>query len=283
MPQIITALAPELSASGIDQFRNIVLEHYRLHGRLFSWRQTRDAWCILVSEVMLQQTQTQRVAPKYAAWLERFPDARALASAPLADVYDAWQGLGYNRRALRLRDCARLSVDQYQGQPPDDEAALLAMPGIGRYTARAIRCFAYDRPAVFLETNIRAAIIFHFFRHPDLLVKDKALEAVADLVLDRVDPRTWYYALMDYGAWLKKTVPNPGRRSTTHVRQSTFAGSRRQARGAVLRALADIGPASIATLAERSGLAYPRMDAALSALVAEGLVRYEAGVACFAE
>jgi A/G-specific adenine glycosylase len=232
---------------------------------------------------MLQQTQTHRVAPKYEAWFNHFPDLAALAEAPLSAVYEAWKGLGYNNRALRLRETARLCQILHGGQVPDGEAQLLALPGIGRYTARAVRCFAWNHPETFLETNIRSALIFHFFADPQLLVKDKALEPVAAAVLDRADPRTWQYALMDYGAWLKKVAPNPSRRSTTHARQPAFEGSLRQARGAILKSMAAAGAGTVQELADRAGLAYPRAQEAVAALAAEGLVRYEGGVAGFSD
>ncbi|TFG83208.1 MAG: A/G-specific adenine glycosylase, partial [Spirochaetales bacterium] len=194
------------------EFRAAVLEHYRLEGRSFPWRDTHDPWRILVSEFMLQQTQTIRVLPKYLAWFERFPDMECLVDAPLADVYEAWRGLGYNNRALRLRQTAREIVSDHGGSVPVDERSLMALPGIGRYTARAILAFAFGKPGIVLETNIRTAFIFHFF--PGAVgVSDRELEPVAAATMDEADPRTWYYALMDYGAWLKKREPNPGRQS----------------------------------------------------------------------
>jgi A/G-specific adenine glycosylase len=282
-PVIRTAVPPALSSEAILGFRSVVLEHYHRHYRSFAWRDTRDPWHILVSEVMLQQTQTHRVVPKYAAWFEEFPDLASLATAPLSAVYEAWKGLGYNNRALRLRDTARICREQHSGQVPEDEAALLALPGIGRYTARAVRCFSWNHDDIFLETNIRSALIFHFFPDPQLLVKDQALEPVAAAVLDKADPRSWHYAMMDYGAWLKKVALNPSRRSTAHARQPAFEGSPRQARGAVLRALAESGTGTVQELADRAGLAYPRAQAAVAALAAEGLVRYEGGMAGFSD
>ncbi|MDX9956934.1 MAG: helix-turn-helix domain-containing protein [Spirochaetia bacterium] len=264
-------------------FRTLVWNHFQHNQRSFAWRETRDPWHILVSEVMLQQTQTHRVAPKYDAWFTQFPDLASLAEAPLSAVYEAWKGLGYNNRAMRLRNSARICLELYGGQVPQDEAALLALPGIGRYTARAVRCFSWNHTDAFLETNIRSALIFHFFPDPQLLVKDQALEPVAAAVLDRSDPRTWHYAMMDYGAWLKKVTANPSRRSTAHAKQPAFEGSPRQARGAVLRALAEAGAGTVQELADKAGLAYPRAQAAVAALAAEGLVRYEGGMAGFSD
>lgn len=282
-PVIQTAVPPAISPEDIQHFRSVVLEHYHRGHRTFAWRETRDPWHILVSEVMLQQTQTHRVAPKYDAWFQQFPDLASLAEAPLSAVYEAWKGLGYNNRALRLRNSARLCLELHGGQVPDNEAELLALPGIGRYTAKAIRCFAWNHAEAFLETNIRSALIVHFFADPRLLVKDQALEPVAAAVLEQTNPRTWNYALMDYGAWLKKVAPNPSRRSTTYARQSVFEGSLRQARGSILRAMAAGGTGTVQELAERAGLAYPRAQAAVAALAAEGLVRYEGGKAGFGD
>ncbi len=280
---IRTAVPPALAPEAIQSFRSVVLDHYHRNSRTFAWRQTRDPWRILVSEVMLQQTQTHRVAPKYDDWFRQFPDLASLAETPLSAVYEAWKGLGYNNRALRLRNCARMCLAQHSGKVPEDEDALLALPGIGRYTARAVRCFAWNHDDAFLETNIRSALIFHFFTDPHLLVKDQALEPVAAAVLDRSDPRSWHYAMMDYGAWLKKVAPNPSRRSTAHARQPAFEGSPRQARGAMLRVMAASGAGTVQELADRAGLAYPRAQAAVAALAAEGLVRYEGGTAGFSD
>ncbi len=259
---------------------------------------------------MLQQTQVARVEPKYLAFMELFPDASALASAPLSDVYSAWKGLGYNSRALRLRETARLCSELHGGQPPRTEKELLALPGIGRYTARAVLAFAYGIPSAFLETNIRAALIFHFFPGREA-VPDRELEAVAVALLDRDDPRTWYYALMDYGAYLKRREPNPSRRAAAYARQGRFEGSLRQARGAVLRALDDGGRSdegrgdggsgdggraepgeegggramgrALAEIAAESGLPYERVREAADALVRDGLVAERGGLLTFAD
>jgi len=263
-------------------FRKAVLEFYAREGRLFPWRDIDDPWAILVSEMMLQQTQTSRVEPKFRAWMERFPDAAAVAAADLASVYEAWRGLGYNSRALRLRETARICSEKYAGVPPRDERLLLELPGVGRYTARAVLAFAYGVPSAFLETNIRAALILHFFAGIEK-VRDGDLEAAADAVLDQGDPRTWYYALMDYGAWLKKREPNPSRKSAGYTRQSRFEGSLRQARGAVLRAISDRGPVALADFAAESGIGYGRLTEAAEGLTHDGLLLLEDGRLRFAD
>lgn len=255
-------------------FRKAVLEFYALEGRPFPWRDIDDPWAILVSELMLQQTQTSRVEPKFRAWMERFPDAASVARADLATVYEAWRGLGYNSRALRLRETARVCAEQYAGVPPRDERLLLELPGVGRYTARAVLAFAYGVPSAFLETNIRAALILHFFPGVEK-VRDRDLEAAAQDVLDQGDPRTWYYALMDYGAWLKKREPNPSRKAAGYTKQSRFEGSLRQARGAVLRAVSENGQLVLGAFAAESGIAYGRLKTAAEALARDRLVRLD--------
>ncbi len=264
--------------SAPEEFRAAVLEHFRLEGRSFPWRDTLDPWSILVSEFMLQQTQTSRVLPKYLRWMETWPDPTALAAAPLSEVYAAWSGLGYNSRALRLREAARAVAAMPGGRLPGDENALLALPGVGPYTARAVLAFAWRKPVILVETNIRAAVIFHFFRGREA-VRDRELEPVLDAVMDRSDPRTWYYALMDYGAWLKKREPNPSRASAGYARQGAFRGSAREARGAVLRAVSSLSGtgAGLDWLEEHSGLPRERLERAAGDLVAEGLLSYRDG------
>lgn len=266
-----------MDQQAIADFRSAVLDQYRRTGRVFPWRETADPWAILVSEIMLQQTQTERVVPYWRRWMELWPTPAALAAAPLDQVLREWSGLGYNRRARFLRDAAAVIRDRYEGSVPSDPEALDALPGIGPYTARAVVAFAFCRPEVFIETNIRAVYLHFFFPHEDK-VPDSRLLPVIEETLDRGDPRTWYWALMDYGAALKRVTVNPSRRSAHHVRQSRFEGSLRQARGAVLRSLAADGAASLCELAGRTDIADERLSVALSALSKEGLVAETSGV-----
>lgn len=183
---------------------------------------------------MLQQTQVPRVLPKYEQFVQVFPDFESLAKAPLASVLRHWQGLGYNRRALALKRAAEIVVAEHAGHLPRDIASLRRLPGVGPATAAALGAFAFDEAHPFLETNIRAAFLHHFFPNRDD-VPDSEVLPLVEATLDREDPRTWYYALMDYGSMLKRTTVNPSRRSRHHVRQSVFEGSRRQLRARVLR------------------------------------------------
>ena len=220
----------------IRAFRTKVRAHYRRHAREMPWRETRDSYRILVSEIMLQQTQVDRVRVKYGEFLSAFPDLTTLAAAPLDRVLAAWQGLGYNRRAVALHRCARILTLEHRGEVPDDTAALVALPGIGTATANSIRAFAFDAPVVFIETNIRRVFIHEFCPGREAVADAELLPLVA-AALDRRSPREWYYALMDYGAALARQVTNPNRRSRAYKRQSRFEGSDRQVRGAILRAL----------------------------------------------
>jgi A/G-specific adenine glycosylase len=263
-------------AAKIAAFRRRIWAHYRAAGRTMPWRETRDPYRILVSEVMLQQTQVERVRPKYEEFLAAFPDLEALAAAPLVRLLGAWRGLGYNRRALNLQRAARLVLERHGGRLPDDAAALVALPGIGAATAASIRAFAFDAPVVFIETNIRRVFLHEFFPRRAAVPDAEVLPLVAAALVRR-RPREWYYALMDYGAALARRVPNPNRRSRSWTRQGRFAGSDRQIRGAILRCLLDGGPAGVARLASvvagTVGADAPRVRRLVADLEREGFVR----------
>lgn len=228
------------SKKRIERFQRLVWEHYRAHGRSAAdlpWRRTRDPYRILVSEFMLQQTQVNRVKGKYTAFLKAFPTVRALAGAAFTGVLAAWQGLGYNRRARNLQRCAREIVARHGGKAPRTVEELLLLPGVGQSTAGAILAFAYDRPSVFIETNVRAAFIDFFFPRAKK-VSDREIRPLVAAAVDRKNPREWYYALFDYGVYRKRLRPGLGERSSHYKKQPPFRGSRREARGAVLKSLA---------------------------------------------
>jgi A/G-specific adenine glycosylase len=218
----------------IAKFRATVRGFYRANPRPLPWRETNEPYAILVSEIMLQQTQVERVRTKYVEFLAAFPDLAALACAPFQEVLAAWQGLGYNRRAVSLHRCAQAVMEGHGGLLPDDVTALETLPGIGPYTARAIAAFAFGRPTVFIETNIRTVFIHHFF-HDRQGVRDGEILPLVAATCDDAAPRDWYYALMDYGVMLKKEHSNPGRKSAHHVRQSPFKGSNRELRSRILK------------------------------------------------
>ena len=240
----------------MDPFRTQVrAEGVRLY-RDLPWRRTRDPYEIWLSEVMLQQTQVPRVEGRWPAWLEQFPSVITLAEASTADVLAAWQGMGYNRRALALKAAAEEVVRVYDGVFPQDTDALVALPGIGPATAQGIRAFAFDLPGVYLETNVRTVFLHHFFPEVPSVPDRELVPLITSTCPDSPNapdvsgdfaepqdaedtPRSWYYALLDYGAHLKKAVPNPSRRSKAYARQSRFEGSRRQKRAEVVRILLD--------------------------------------------
>lgn len=226
------------AAGDLGPFRARVLRLGRELWRDLPWRRTRDPYAIWVSEVMLQQTQVSRVDGRWQRWLGRFPTTAVLADAEPADVLEEWQGLGYNRRALALLAAAREVESAHGGSFPSDERELRALPGIGPATAAGIRAFAFDEPDVYLETNVRAVFIHELFPSADL-VSDASLVPLVRQACPERDVRGWYYALLDYGAWLKRAVPNPSRRAKAYTRQSRFEGSHRQKRALVLRALLD--------------------------------------------
>jgi A/G-specific adenine glycosylase len=217
-------------------FRKTIYDYYAGQGRVLPWRLTRDPYHITVSEVMLQQTGVERVAGKYEAFIALFPDFQSLAAASLDAVLAAWQGLGYNRRALFLKEAATRVTVEFGGVVPDSVDVLATLPGIGRPTASAVIVFAFNTPVAFIETNIRTVFIHFFFKDSET-VSDREIMPLVERALDREDPRSWYYALMDYGTMLKKQGEKGHRRSTAYRKQSRFGGSDRQVRGKILRLL----------------------------------------------
>ena len=264
-------LMMRLSKEQIENFQSLVWDFYTLYGRDFEWRQTEDPYAILVSEVMLQQTQTQRVLPKYEQWLSRFPSFYELADAPLKEVLLYWQGLGYNRRGKYLHEIAKRVVQEYGGKLPDCPKQLEQLPGIGKYTAAAVSTFAFCQPNSFIETNIRTVYIVNFFQDQEK-VHDKEILPLITQTIDQARPREWYYALMDYGVMLKQQLINPSRKSAHHVVQSKFEGSDRQIRGMILRLLTENETASLQELKKKIKRKPERIEKALRQLTNEGFL-----------
>lgn len=228
-----------VSPERLEEFSATVWERGRELYRDLPWRDTQDPYAILLSEVMLQQTQVSRVMGRWEQWLETFPTIADLASAPLPPVLELWQGMGYNRRALNLKRCAEEVVAMHDGVVPSDKKALLALPGIGPSTSAGVRIFAFRQPDMYLETNVRAVFIHELFPGRES-VADKELVSLVEATCPQdARVRAWYYALLDYGAHLKKTMPNPTRRSKHYTRQSKFEGSHRQKRAYLLRRVID--------------------------------------------
>jgi A/G-specific adenine glycosylase len=205
----------QLTQEQVKSFQNIIYNNYKKNGRIFSWRKTNNPYYIFVSEVMLQQTQTSRVEKKYEQFIHRFPTFKALVQAQLYDVLEAWQGLGYNRRAKFLHQSAQIVCSQYNGDIPKETKALHALPGIGPATAASIAAFAFNAPTIFAETNIRVVFI-HLFLAEQKNICDKTILSLVSQTLDAKSPRIWYYALTDYGAMLKSKGINPIKSKVFH-------------------------------------------------------------------
>lgn len=231
---------------------------------------TNDPYSIAVSEVMLQQTQVARVIEKYKFFLKKFPTVERLAKAPLQEVLSVWSGLGYNRRAKFLQHMAKHIVQEYHQVFPTELAELMKLPGIGRYTAGAIMAFAYNKPGICIETNIRTVFIHHFFDR-DRAVSDSDIVPLIESTLDMRNPRIWYWALMDYGSYLKTQGIGTHRQSATYKKQGAFKGSTREVRGAVLKRLAKSG-STLVQLKKELLFDQERIVTALEALQKEQLI-----------
>lgn len=289
----------EIQQNIIASFQKFIWDFYRDQGRFFAWRNSdsvvalrasqdlpatadkssdmiighANPYYVVVSEIMLQQTQTYRVEPKYEQFIEQFPDFETLAAAPLRSVLAAWQGLGYNRRGKYLQQIAQKVVADFNGILPDDPMVLETFPGIGKGTAGSICAFAFNKPTVFIETNIRTVFIHSFFQTQDG-VHDKELLPLIARTVDIDNPREWYYALMDYGVHLKKLHANPSRKSKHHIKQSKFEGSDRQIRGMIIKLLTEHPSIEREQLFKLIGKEGQRIERALGELQQERLVEY---------
>jgi len=255
----------------IDEFNSTLHDYFSKNGRgNLPWRLDTSPYAVFVSELMLQQTQVSRVIPKFNNWLEQFPDFRALAETSQSDVLRAWQGLGYNRRGRYAHQSAQLIMSKFGGKLPQTQHELEQLPGIGPNTAGAILAYAFNQPAVYIETNIRTVFIHHFFR-ANRKVDDKQLRPFIEAALDCSNPRQWYWALMDYGVHLKRTVGNSTQQSKHYVKQSQFEGSLRQLRATVLRTVLAAGSLTLVQIEQQH--IDSRLEVALNGLVMDGLLQ----------
>ena len=227
-----------ISRAEIIKFQSKIYNYYQKHGRDLPWRKTQNPYHILVSEIMLQQTQVDRCILKYNQFIKQYPDFSSLAKAPLAEILGIWQGLGYNRRALALKKIAYEINSTYNGKYPAEKTYLVSLPSIGKATAASILAFAFNKPEIVIETNIRAVYIHYFFQKKSS-VSDTELIPFIEYTLDKDNPRIWYYALMDYGTYLKKKNPLLTKQSSHYKKQSPFKGSDRQIRGRILKILTE--------------------------------------------
>jgi len=265
-----------LTASDVRSFRRKVHGHYRAHGRDLPWRKRITPYRVLVSEIMLQQTQVDRVIEKYQEFLAAFPDFAALAEAPLPKLLSLWSGMGYNRRALALKALAQKVMQEHKGRLPSDPENLLSLPGIGKYTAGAVMAFAFNKPVIFMDTNIRRVYIHEFFQDQEG-IHDDELTPLVKRTLDPADPRKWYNALMDYGTMLKQQHANPNRRSAHYTRQSPFENSNRQVRGRILKVLVADAPLTALQIVKKVGMDAERVKNNLVQMEKEGFIRKKGG------
>lgn len=226
----------KLTVDSVQAFKKKIYDYYHKNRRDFAWRNDITEYKIFISEVMLQQTQTSRVISKFEQWIQKFPTFQSVASATQYEILSTWQGLGYNRRGLNLARAAQMIVQEFNGRVPKSLDDLQKLPGIGPNTAGSISAFAFNLPVVFIETNIRTVFLHEFFSDKEA-VHDKEILVLVQKTLDQKNPRDWYYALMDYGVYLKKELKINNKKSKQYTRQSKFIGSRRQVRGAIIRLL----------------------------------------------
>ncbi|MBY0353043.1 hypothetical protein K2W90_01610 [Candidatus Babeliales bacterium] len=264
--------AQGMSTQTIRAFQEVIYNYYHQAGRTFAWRQEVTPYRVVVSEIMLQQTQTYRVAPKFDAFVERFPTFNELAHAPFEEVLRLWKGLGYNRRALNLQKIAHNLVTNFDGQLPNCPQTLATLPGIGKATAASICAFAHNTPTTFIETNIRTVFIYFFYR-TKIDISDKELMPLIEKTVDTSNPRHWYYALMDYGVMLKKNVGNLCKLSKHYAKQSKFQGSDRQIRGMILQVLLEHPLLSEHKLIQKIDRPQGRIQLILDQLCQEGFIQ----------
>lgn len=264
-----------LKPEQVADFRETVWGHYREHGREMPWREDPSPYKVLVSELMLQQTQASRVIPKFDAFMYTCSNFASLAEKTLGEVLALWSGLGYNRRAKFLHQTAQLVMSDHGGVLPDTFDELVRLPGIGKNTAGAILAYAFEQPVVFVETNIRTVYFHHFYADDHEPVSDSELETLVEQTMDRDNPREWYWALMDYGSYLKKTAGGRLASSKHYVKQSPLKGSLREMRGLILKALIE-GARGERELREKVG-ADERFAPAIDSLLRDELIEQRGG------
>ena len=266
----------KLSKRKISLFQKKIWDFYTAQGRLFAWRHVSDPYRVLVSELMLQQTQTHRVIEKFEEWMRVFPTFSLLAQATLHEVLLVWQGLGYNRRGKYLYEVAKRVVAEFDGTLPSDSEVLVTFPGIGPATAASICAFAFNMPTVFIETNIRTVFLYSFFQKRDQIHDFEIIPLVSQTV-DLLNPREWYYALMDYGVMLKRQLKISNKKSVHYTRQSRFEGSDRQIRGAIIRELTQWGVLNFDDLIDILACDGKRAERIIANLSDDGLITIDCG------
>jgi A/G-specific adenine glycosylase len=253
----------------VGEFQELLWQNGRELYREMPWRQDTRPYYVLVSELMLQQTQVDRVIPKFEAFIERFPDEASLAAASLGEVVAMWSGLGYNRRAKFLHEAAKMIMHDFGGRFPQTYEQLVRLPGVGPNTAGAILAYTFNQPIVFIETNVRTVYFTHFFEGSES-VSDAQLREVVEQTLDREHPREFYQAVMDYGTWLKRQGGGRLTQSRHYKKQAPLKGSVREVRGAIIKRLTMSD--QLLTELSTAWAADERFEAALAGLLKDGLV-----------
>lgn len=262
---------------GIETLKKKVYDYHKVNGRhALPWRTDPSPYRVFISEIMLQQTQVDRVIPLFNRFVAALPDFQALATVSQPKLLSLWQGLGYNRRALFLKRAAEKVCVDFGGELPSSRSALQSLPGIGEATSGSIMVYAFRAPEVYIETNIRTVYIHEFFADRKD-VPDADLLPLIEASLRGEEPFLWYSALMDYGTMLKKQIPNPSRKSKHHVKQSKFEGSDRQIRGAILRLLLEKQMLDFESMRESLQTTEARLNDILQKLLSEGFCEEEQG------
>jgi A/G-specific adenine glycosylase len=253
----------------VTQFQNKILQYYKKNGRDLPWRNTTDAYNILISELMLQQTQVSRVIDYYTTWLKTWPTIQHLAQANFKDVLQAWMGLGYNTRGINLHKASKIIVQHYNADVIAAMDEYKKIPGVGKYTSQAVKIFSTNADIVTVDTNIRRIFIHEFDLSQD--ISDSELWSIAQHCLPKGKSRQWHNALMDYGAMYltsKKTGISP------KTKQSTFEGSDRQIRAQILRDLLNT-PLTIHDLTQHYDHTTDRLLKILEKMKKQGIIKKE--------
>ncbi|MBY9013317.1 MAG: A/G-specific adenine glycosylase [Candidatus Lokiarchaeota archaeon] len=263
-----------LNQKVINTFQKIIYSYFKQYGRDFPFRKEISPYNVVVSEMMLQQTQTSRVVEKFQQFIQKFPDFQSLANAPLNDVLKVWQGLGYNRRAVALKTISEKVVKEFEGILPADVEILKSFPQIGHNTASSIVAFAFNIPTYFIEVNIRRVYIYFFFPGKTS-IDDGNIMPIVRRTLDPSNVRKWYYALMDYGVMLKKTHPELNKRSVHYRKQSKFKGSNREIRGKILKLLIASSSLTETEMLSELEINSIKLKEILNLLITEGFIKQE--------
>lgn len=257
-----------------EEFNTCLKQYYKEKKRILPWRENINSYYIFVSEFMLQQTQVSRVINYFNSFIEKLPTFKALSQAPQSAILESWSGLGYNRRAMYLHQGAKIITEQYKEFIPDSVKILKKIKGIGEYTASALVTYSYNRPTLFVETNIRTVCFSIFEQYfSEEKISDKQLIELIEQIIDKENPREWYYAMMDLGTELKKILPKAHlKKSSSYQKQSLFVGSMRAIRGKIIKILTNNNQQKVIRKELELLCNDQRADSCITNLIKEGLI-----------